>query len=249
MRLSTCTIKKSCKIFLCISFLCIVILSNYVFLSIFQVTAQPNSDYDEKIELEYGIPTKLSEISVPSSNNFESYAITGFAIYTNFSNNTGSIWINDIDNETVWSDQLNETIGVYINATDTSIKQYSLWANSSTLGNNTLYYTFRPDIFHAGNFGLIILIVSIPIIIIIAVVIGLVKKKKSRSVRFATRIGERMSIKYQDKYQERMGKILNRKNKNLVLKLCPKCGFKIKERDDKYCSECGFILKKDSKPE
>ena len=208
-----------------------LILLNILILSMNHVYAQPNSDYDEEIELEYGIPTKLSEISVPSSNDFESYAITGFAIYTNFSNNTGSIWINDIDNETVWSDQLNETIGVYINATDTSIKQYSLWANSSTLGNNTLYYTFRPDIFHAGNFGLIILIVSIPIIIIIAVVIVLRRKKEPHSVRVGKNIVRRMAITYEEKHKKREENV------------CPKCGFKIEKGDDKHCTECGFILK------
>lgn len=242
MRLSFFTIKKLWRICLSISLIVVVILSNCVFLSIFHVHAQSSSYYDQEIELEYGVSTQLSEVSVPSSNIFESYGISGFSLSANFSNNNGTIWINDINNETIWSDQLNETIEIYINVNNTSIKQYRLWANSSTSGNNTLYYTFRPDIIHAGNWGIIVVIIFIPIIIIVAIIIGLVRKKESRSVRFATKIGERMAIKYQNKYQERLGKFLNKKHKNIELKLCPKCGFKIKDPNEKYCSECGFML-------
>ena len=231
MRLSSCIIKKSCKIFLYISFLCIVILSNYVFLSIFHVTAQPNSDYDEEIELEFGIPTQLSEVSVPSNNLFGSYGITGFSLHANFSNNTGSIWINDINNVTIWGNKLNDTIEISINVNNTSIKQYSLWANSSTLGNNTLYYTFIPDIIHAGNIGIFVVIIFIPTVIIAIIVIVIRRKKEPHSVRVAKNIVRRMAISYEEKHKKREENV------------CPKCGFKIEKGDDMHCTECGFILK------
>lgn len=242
MGLSSFTIKIFCKITVSISLIVVIILSNCVFLSIIHVHAQSNSYYDQEIELEYGVSTQLSEVSVPSSNIFQSSSISGFSLYANFSNNSGTIWINDINNETIWSDQLNESIEIYINVNDTSIRQYRLWANSSTLGYNTLYYTFRPDIIHAGNWSIIV-IIFIPIIIIVAIVIGLVRKKESRSVRFAKKIGERMAIKYEAKFQKRNEKKLDLKHKNKEIKLCPNCGFKIKERHDEYCTECGFRLK------
>jgi len=242
MRLSSSIIKKLWKVSLSVSLTVIVILSNFVFLSISHVDAQSNPYYDQEIELEYGIPTQLSKVSVPADNMFESYGISGFSLSANFSNNSGTIWINDINNETIWSAQLNNTIEININVNNTSIRQYRLWANSSTLGNNTLYYTFRPDIIHAGNWGIIVVIIFIPIIIIVIIVIALVRKKESRSVRFAKKIGERMAIKYQDKYQERLGKYLIKKHKNVEIKLCPRCGYKIKDQDDKFCYKCGFML-------
>ena len=61
----------------------------------------------------------------------------------------------------------------------TSIRRYTLWANSSTLGNHTLYFTFKANIISAENFGLVILIVFLPVIIIIIMIYA----KKHRSVK------------------------------------------------------------------
>ncbi|MFW9942386.1 MAG: zinc ribbon domain-containing protein [Candidatus Thorarchaeota archaeon] len=236
-------IRNTGKIFLFFSLVVGVILSNCTFLSVIHVHAQSNSYYDQELELEYGIPTQLSSVKVPADNIFESHAISGFFLSVNFSNNSGIIWINDINNETIWSDHLNESFEIYIKINNTSIRQYRLWANSSTLGNNTLHYTFSPNIIHAGNWAIIIAIFFIPAIIVVVIVTALVRKKKPHSVRIAERITKRMALKYQNKYQGIGGKYINKKQRNLMPKLCPKCGYEIKNQDDKFCSECGFMVK------
>jgi hypothetical protein len=229
MKLSSLAKKNVWRISLVFSFAFSIILSNYPFSSLIYVYGQPNSYYDQEIELAYGIPTQLSNVSVPADNIFESHSITGFSLSANYSNNSGIIWINDSNNETIWSDQLDEAFEIYIKINNTSIRRYSLWANSSALGNNTLYYSFRPDIIHAGNWAIIIVIFFIPFIVVAALVIALLSKKKPHSVRFAEKIVDRMATKYQ-------------KHRITVPKLCPECGNKIRKQDDKFCSECGSMI-------
>jgi len=227
--------KKNLPIFITIlSILGIFLVWNdtYVHALISNDIQQAQLDYDHEVELEYGVPTLISEVSVPPSNNFR-----GLYLKANFSENNGSIWINDQNNETIWKDYLNGTIENIIDVNSSSIRSYSLWANSSTLGNGTLYFTFRARIFVAENFGLGFLIVLLPIIIIGIIIYGIItwKKKEPHSVRVALRIVERMKLKYEAKHPEKVAK------KESIF--CPKCGAKAQDHSDNFCKECGFKLK------
>lgn len=198
---------------------------------------QAQLDYDHEVELEYSVPTLISEESVPPGNIFGGQIIGSLYLKANFSENNGSIWINDQNNATIWKDYLNSTIENNIDVNSSSIRSYSLWANSSILGNATLYFTFRAIIFHAENFGLGILIVLLPIIIIGIIIFGVItwKKKEPHSVRVAMRIVERMKLKYEAKHPEKVPQ------KEKIL--CPKCGAKAQNHMDNFCKECGFKLK------
>jgi len=228
-----------------LSILGIMLVRNiiYVQAQIYNDIQQAELDYNNEVELEYGVPTLISEVSVPPGNIFGGQFITGLYLKANFSENNGSIWINDQNIETIWKDYFNETIERNIDTNSSSIRKYSLWANSSTLGNNTLYFTFSPMIVHADNIGLLVVIIVLPIIIIVIIAIGKGRKKESRSVRFARKIGERLAIKYEDKYQEKVTKIFGDRFKIRKKKLCPKCGSEIKNLGDNFCEECGFKLK------
>ncbi len=184
----------------CISFFQGVFNVQAINYSIFQ---QPNLDCDDEIELAYGVPTLISEISVPSGNIFGGQIIDCLYLKTNFSNNNGSIWINDQINDTIWQDYLNRTIEKFINTNSSSILKYSLWANSFTLGNITLHFTFKARIIHVDNIGLGILLVLLPIIIVGSIIFGILywRKKDSHSVRVARRIGERLTQKFEDKFK------------------------------------------------
>ena len=188
MRLNFSKLKKLFKknlsiFFTYLSILGIILVCNiiYVQAKIYTDIQQAESDYDHEVELDYGVPTLISEVSVPPSDKFSVYMIGGFYLKANFSNNNGSIWINDQNNETIWRDYLNEIIDTHINVNSSSILRYSLWANSSTLGNEILYFTFLPTIYSGHNFGLGVLIVFVPIIIgivIVGVIFGKKKKEK-----------------------------------------------------------------------
>ncbi len=159
-------------------------------------------------------------------------------IARSFTENNCSIWIDDQNNETIWKDYLNGTIENTINVNSSSIRSYSLWANSSTLGNATLYFTFQARIFVAENFGLGILIVLLPIMIvgiIIYVIITWKRKKEPHSVRVAMRMVERMKLKYYAKHPEKVPQ-----KENIF---CQKCGAKAQDHSDNFCKECGFKLK------
>ena len=198
---------------------------------------QAQFDYDHEVELEYGIPTLISEVSVPPGNIFSAQIIGSLYIKANFSENNCSIWINDQNNATIWKDYLNGTIENNINVNSSSIRSYSLWANSSTLGNRTLYFTFSARIFVAENFGLGILIVLLPIMIVGIIIFGIInwkKKKEQHSVRVAMRMVERMKLKYYTKHPEKVPQ------KEKIF--CQKCGAKAQDHSDNFCKECGFKL-------
>ena len=118
----------------------------------------------------------------------------GLFINADFSNNSGLIWINDQKEATIWKGYLNETIQKYIDVNNTSIRKYSLWANSSTLGNNTLYYSFRAETFHGPALGTIITVIAIftTIGVGITLIYYKVRKKEPASVRFAVKVTERL---------------------------------------------------------
>jgi len=185
MSLSIFKITIFCSYILIIHFVTLSIFSNSIFRGIDNVQANQlsNSGYNDEIELEYGIPTQLSEISIPFSTTFEVWGIMQFYLSANYSYNNGSIWINDQNENRIWEHDLNEAFEVNINLNGSSMRYYSLWVNSSTLGNNTLYYTFIPRIFHEGNIGLIIIIITVfimPILIIILIAIERKGEKKNR---------------------------------------------------------------------
>lgn len=167
-----------------LSILGIILAWNIIFVQakIYTGIQQAELDYDNEVELEYGVPTLISEVSVPPGNIFGGQIIGGLYLKANFSNNNGSIWINDQNNETIWRDYLNEIIEKYIDVNSSSILRYSLWANSSTLGNETLYFTFFAEIFSGHNFGLGVLIVFVPIIIGIVICGAIFGKKKREKV-------------------------------------------------------------------
>lgn len=179
--------KKNLSIFITyLSILGIILVWNIIYVQAKRYTdIQQAEDYDHEVELEYGVPSLISEVSVPPGDKFSVFEIGGFYLKANFSNNNGSIWINDQNNETIWRDYLNETIETNINVNSSSILRYSLWANSSTLGNETLYFTFLPSIYSGHNFGLGVLIVFVPIIIGI-VICGVTcgKKKKEKGLPY-----------------------------------------------------------------
>ncbi len=251
MRISSSKLKKSSTNILTIFIITLsisgcIFSQNVVYVQalIYNGIKQSQIDYDYKVELEYSIPIQISEVSVPPANIFGGQFIIGLYLKANFSNNNGSIWINAQNNETIWKDYLNVIIEETVDVNTTSIRKYSLWANSSTLGNNTLYFTFLAIKGHAENFALGITLVLLPIIIISSVCYGIkyVKKKEPRSVRFAKRISERMAIKYEDKYQEKVTKVFGDKFKLKGKNLCPKCGVEIKNKQAKFCTGCGFKL-------
>ena len=179
--------KKNLSIFITyLSILGIILVWNIIYVQAKIYTdIQQAEDYDHEVELEYGVPSLISEVSVPPGDKFSVLEIGGFHLKANFSNNNGSIWINDQNNETIWRDYLNETIETNINVNSSSILRYSLWANSSTLGNETLYFTFFAEIYSGHNFGLGVLIVFVPIIIGI-VICGVTcgKKKKEKGLPY-----------------------------------------------------------------
>lgn len=170
---------------------------------------QSDTDYDHEIELEYGILTQISEVSAPHGNFFIAYAVIELFIKAEFSNNSGLIWINDQKDETIWKDYLNKSIQKSIDVSNTSTRKYSLWANSSTLGNNTLYYSFSAKIFSAPTLGTIIIIIAIftSIGVSIPLIYYKVRKKEPASVRLALRVTKKLKKKYMDKHKEKLAKI------------------------------------------
>ncbi len=249
MNLSILKLTNFCRNIFIIHFLVLSVINLSIFQGIGNLQAIQQSDliYEDQIELKYGIPTQLSEASVPSSATFDVWGITDIYLSANYSYNNGSIWIDDQNEKGIWEHDLNEAFEVDMNLNDSSMRYYSLWANSSTLGNNTLYYTFIPRIFHEGNVGLIIIIITVfmmPILIIVLIAREKGRKKDSHSVRVAKKIGERIALRFEDKYQEKVKSISEQKFKKREKKLCPKCGFEIKVKDDNFCTECGFKLRR-----
>ncbi|MHA1192316.1 MAG: zinc ribbon domain-containing protein [Promethearchaeota archaeon] len=217
-----------------------LIFINFSFQNLTHVHAQIYN-YDDEIELQYGISVKLTEVSLSPNNIFGGSFISGFYIRANFSSNNGSIWINDQNDTKIWENHLNETFELFLDVNSTSIRNYSLWVNSSTTGNNTLYYTFKPEIISIGNIGLIVILIFLPIIITIIIVVGIVRKKEPHSVRVAKRITERMFLKFEAKHQEKLAK-----NK---MKFCSKCGAKVQDDNNSFCIDCGSKLRNsNSKP-
>lgn len=242
--------KKYCGDFLLIQNIILVILgfslfqgTNYVQALNYNTLQQSQSDYENEIQLEYGVPMLLSEVSVPSNTIFSGSIINGFYIVANFSNNNGSIWINNFNEEIVWLNFLYENIETFINLNGSSSNKYSLWGNSTTLGDNTLYYTFRPEIIYFDNIGLAVLIILLPIIIIIIFIVEKRRKGDSRSVSFAKKVGERLALKLENKNQGKLTRILRYKSRIEKKAVCPKCSVKITNLANKFCKDCGYKLR------
>ena len=233
MSLSSFRSKRLSKTILFFYIIFFLIFINFSFQNLTHVHAQIY-DYDDEIELQYGISVELTEGSLSPNDDFEGSFFSGFYIKANFSSNNGSIWINDQNDTKIWENHLNETFELFLDVNSTSIRNYSLWANSSTTGNNTLYCTFRPKIIYIGNMGLIGILISLPIITII-IVVGIVRKKEPHSVRVAKRITERMFLKFEAKHQEKLAK-----NK---MKFCPNCGAKVQDDNTSFCIDCGSKLR------
>ena len=234
MRLSSFRSKRLHKTILFFHIIFFLIFINFSFQNLTHVHAQIY-DYDDEIELQYGISVKLTEVSLSPNDDFEGSFFSGFYIKANFSSNNGSIWINDQNDTKIWENHLNEMFELYLDVNSTSIRNYSLWANSSTPGNNTLYYTFRPEITFFGSMGLLVILIFLPIIITIIIVVGIVRKKEPHSVRVAKRITERMFLKYEAKHQEKLSK--------KKMKFCPKCGAKVQDDNNNFCIDCGSELR------
>ena len=139
-------------------------LQNITFLHSLQYFGikESNSDYVN--------PTQVSRFTAEKGQ-----FLAGFYI--------SSIWIVNEINATIWKDNLNKTIQRHVDLNTTSIKCISLWANSSTLGINILYFTFEPytDVLYLGTpdyIGLVLLLIFIPVAIIIGIVYGKYKKTK-----------------------------------------------------------------------
>ncbi|MFX1574596.1 MAG: zinc ribbon domain-containing protein [Promethearchaeota archaeon] len=237
------------KLVISIIFILIVIYQIFPY----AVSIQAQSDswkeyYDHEIELKYDTPTKLAETSISSDNFFEVWGILSFTIRANFSSNNGTIWLQNQNEETIWKEALNNPFDKHISGNESS-KQYSLWANSSTLGTDTLYYSFYYEVFHGPNIGAIIItifLLSIPGIICV-ILIGMRKskdsrrrKKEPRAVSTALRIGETLQKKYEVKHPEKAKRVLEDKSKMKKIKTCPKCGAINVDIDDDFCRECGF---------
>ena len=246
-------LKKFCEDMILIQIIILVVVNSLFFPGVIYVQAlnysefqQSQSDYENEIQLEYGVPTLLSEVSVPSSTIFGGSIITGFYIKANFSNNNGSIWINNQNEEKIWVDYLNNSIEKFLDVNNTSIKKYSLWANSSTLGNNTLIFTFRAEMIHLDNFGLVVLVVFIifiPIVIIVIIIVEKGRTKDSHSVRIAKKVGERLAVKLENKYKGKFIKLFGDKPIIKKVNVCPKCGIMITFVNDNFCKNCGFQLR------
>ena len=249
MNVSTSAFKRFRRKTLLLDILSLLIFSTLLYQTVFNVQARKldylqvsDSNYENEIELEYGIPIEIvAEDSVPSSTILE-----GFYIRANFSSNNGSIWINDQNGDKIWNDTLSHTIETNVGLNNTSIKKYSLWANSSTLGNNTLFFTFRAQMIVLDNFGLMVpmlLIILIPIVIIVIIVVEKGRTKDSHSVRIAKRVGERLAVKFENKSKGKFTKLF--RDKPIIKKVngCPKCGIKIATVNDKFCKNCGFRLR------
>ncbi|MFX1236222.1 MAG: hypothetical protein ACFFAS_14155 [Promethearchaeota archaeon] len=114
------------------------------------------------MELEYGNPTILSTITESEENSvFSGKMISGLLVIANFSNNNGSLWIKDNNKITIWEAEfVNGTIFDDIFISDPS-ETYVLIANSSTLGINTLLYTFSAGYSYYTNIGLVFVILTI----------------------------------------------------------------------------------------
>jgi hypothetical protein len=139
-----------------------------------------SSDYEKDFEVSYGIPTMISEVSAPQDNLFNYYIPMSLNIQANFSSNNGTIWIKNLANKTMWEDYTNNTIEEIIRLHNNTSRAFSLWVNSSTAGNNTIFFTFELDLAYAHNFGLPVLIVFLPIIIIFAIYMGIRTGRKYR---------------------------------------------------------------------
>jgi len=139
-----------------------------------------SNDYENDFEVSYGIPTLISEVSAPTDNLFNYYIPMSLNIQANFSSKNGSIWINNGANKTIWEDYTNHTIEEIIRLSNETSRIFNLWVNSSTAGNNTIFFTFKLDLAYAHNFGLPVLIVFLPPIIIFAIYMGLKTGKKYR---------------------------------------------------------------------
>ncbi len=98
-----------------------------------------------EIELEYGIVTKVAAIEMTDDKPFNE----NIFIIANFSMNNFTIWIKDNNDYTRWNKTINgyfeDIIGDYPEGPGNRYVRFTLWAKSSTLGNNTLRYKFFLD--------------------------------------------------------------------------------------------------------
>ena len=137
-----------------------------------------SSSYVEgQVDLEFGIPTKVAEISYNFSEN---EVLEGIVIEYDFDGENGTIWINAENGTSIWQGYLNYSF--YEDIVNVTEQVYSLWANSSTLGNHTLYFNFyfMIDYFtypHPGEFlAIILLIIFLIAIVTIPLIISTIKK-------------------------------------------------------------------------
>ena len=88
-----------------------------------------SSSYVEgQVDLEFGIPTKVAEISYNFSEN---EVLEGIVIEYDFDGENGTIWINAENGTSIWQGYLNYSF--YEDIVNVTEQVYSLWANSSTL--------------------------------------------------------------------------------------------------------------------
>jgi len=152
------------------------VLNNRRNLSISNI--RESSNFAEgQVDLEFGIPTKVAEISYNFSENED---LRGIGIEGSFDGENGTIWINAENGTSIWRQYLNESF--YEDIENVPKQVYSLWANSSTLGNHTLYFNFyfiiaRLSYPHPGEFVIIIfLIIFLVAIVTIPLIISTIKK-------------------------------------------------------------------------
>lgn len=153
-----------------------------------------------QIDLEFGIPTKVAEISYNFSENED---LRGIGIETSFDGENGTIWINAENGTRIWQQYLNDSF--YDKIENVSKQAYSLWANSSTLGNHTLYFNFWFNMggyipLDPGGFFLFIGIIVLGIVIGVPVIIyNIIKIKKKGIEPKLPRIMERIIEKQREK--------------------------------------------------
>ena len=185
----------------------------------FSVVIHPSITINTPSQYEFfsAIAPDFDIIIVESKLNTTWYTLDDGLTNITFTGLTGTI------NQTEWDKKGHGavTIRFYANDTFGNVGQAEVIINKDLGGS-----------FTAENFGLGILIVLLPIIIIIAIVAGIKSKPKKWN-----------TIKYKDKSQKKVEKIFGDKSKKKENKLCPKCGFRIKDQNYNFCKECGFKLK------
>ena len=162
-----------------------------VFVSIFEIEFGPflkvvpenksyyiNLSYDNETILEYGIPKMISEISPPSSD--PTAYISNILIDVNFTGGNGTIWINDENGTLIWIEFLNHTIYKTIFVDEIKSGIYVIWANSSSIGSNTLYYTFSVSLSFIENLWLVGIIIGV--IFSILVIIAFIMNHRSKRI-------------------------------------------------------------------